>query len=141
MTRAELSDATRRAPSGKPVSTEMIAKIEQGRKGPSVSSLRSLAFGLGVDISDLSERAHAWQAAATAGVGTAALRAGTVAGALTSAALAPAVVPIAVGAAAGKVIRSQLHRRKVESALRARVSELSDEDLAALAVRAGVDLG
>lgn len=143
MSRETLAAATRAAPSGKPVSAEMIAKIEQGRKGPSLNSLQSLAYGLGIPVSDLSERAHAWQAASAAGVAASALRAATVGGMLTGAvtsALLPG--PVAAGAAAmagSAALKNRRNRHRLETLLRDKLGELPDEDIARLADQLGID--
>lgn len=98
------------------VSASMIAKIEQGSKGPSVKSLRTIAEALGVSTADLAERASAWETLASAGVAASALRTGAMMGTLGAAAtsLVPGSVTAGVAVAAGA---DGIAQRKSKAAL------------------------
>ena len=131
------------------ISIEMLAKIEQGRKGPSAKTLTGLAKALEVETPDLAQRASAWEAMSAAGASTAVLRSGALTGGLGAAisanalrALIPGVgLAATAGGAAALAIRSELRNRKrVEAALITSIQGLSDEQLLAIAQDFGVDV-
>lgn len=60
LSRQELVERTSPNPSER-VSLEMLAKVEQGKKAPSASTLRKLAAALGLEPTDLASTAAWWE--------------------------------------------------------------------------------
>ncbi|WP_446666414.1 helix-turn-helix domain-containing protein [Flexivirga sp. B27] len=130
----------------RPLSVEMLAKIEQGRKAPSATTLKRLAVALGIDAPDLSQRASAWQFHKARGADDATLRAGTVSGALGQALGAAAVgalvtpAPILAAATTAAVHRRRRGRKRLEAALSEALAKLPEEQLEDFATELGVDV-
>ncbi len=122
LTRQQLVDRM-----AEPVSVEMLAKVEQGRKTPSARTLERVARALEIDPVDLTARAEAWEAGEAAGMPPLALRQATtigVASGVIAGGLGAAAFPLVGAAAVGFSLREMRERGRWAALLEAKLSDL-----------------